>query len=414
MVREQQQQDRNTNNGNIGGHNNNNSNPTQHIHKLKKIASITQNRYDDTLRLLDQVTKQRDALESERVEFTTTIEYEKDVLEQRRVEIESMANISAQAKDTIIKRSNDIATIQSLGINHESLLSLITMPDEHFDQWTKPPNHSRLQDFIKFNLTLLQCQYMFGLSDDDYNDLKDRIPFFLWSSKTAGVSPALDHVPSSTAGKLVLVVDDTLFFQTQHEFVSSELYNDFTTSTVVRVITPCKTHVDEWGMSQEKIKIQFKFIPINMNFHYNSHCFSSLLGMLYPMKGSAPVTGDLSTHIHPKDPSITQNDYPIFNNYYSPLVANGTIPSLSTNPRLYFSTPHIANGDWVQFYGPGTTIFDVGGDDFYLTIGALCPKGKKGKFTSTMTYYATGDKADKPTNGGSTWTSPYQISIKWD
>ena len=385
--------------------NNNHNNNQQQISQLKKIASMTQNRYDDTLRLLDQVKRQREALELERVQFATSIEHEKDVLEQRRVEIESMANIGAQAKDTIIKRSYHIATIQSLEINHEGLLlSLITMSDDEFDKWTKPQNHRRLKDFIKFTLTPFQCQHMFGLSNTDYNDLKGRIPIFEWSSQTG---------PPSVTGKMV-ISDDTPFFQTQQQFLSSELYNSFVTSTVVRVITSCKRNFDQWGMSEDTVRIEFKLIPIKMNFHYYSQCFYSLLGMLYPMNGSTPIAdGYESLHIHPKNPSLTESDYPIFNNYYSPLLANGEIPKLSTNTRLYFSTPHIANGDWIQFHGPGTKIFYVGGKNFYLTIGALCPKGKEGVFTSRDTYYNMDDKADQP-NYSESRTSQYQISIKWD
>jgi hypothetical protein len=77
--------------------------------------------------------------------------------------------------------------------------------------------------------------------------------------------------------------------------------------------------------------------------------------------------------------------------YYKPLLDDGTIPSLDSNPKLYFATAHINNGEWVQFHGPGTTIFDVGrglgggngnGSDFELTAGGLFPKGKHGSFTT--------------------------------
>ena len=222
-----------------------NSNPQQ-INQLKKIASITQNRYDDALRVLDQVKKERQALELECIQFAATIEYEKEALEseraellakmehekealeQRLVEIENTRlNIPAETTTvaqlitTITKRSSRIDSLQSCGMNDEQmLLSFITMSDDEFDKLANPQNISRLQDFIKFNLTQSQREHIFGLSDDEYHGLKCRISIFEWidekNSTNNVVGSAELHPPqpqNHPRSRLIFPIQTSLFIK---------------------------------------------------------------------------------------------------------------------------------------------------------------------------------------------------------
>jgi hypothetical protein len=55
------------------------------------------------------------------------------------------------------------------------------------------------------------------------------------------------------------------------------------------------------------------------------------------------------------------------------------IPKLTDDLKLYFSTPHVMNGKWVQFHGPGS-LFDKNGrcdNGIVLSQFSLCDFNKK-------------------------------------
>lgn len=137
--------------------------------------------------------------------------------------------------------------------------------------------------------------------------------------------------------------------------------------------------------------------------------YFSLLGLLYPIVNGASTGSGKSKHIHPKNSLVCQETGAILTSYYQPHIASGAIPQLTPDTRLYFSSPLIANGAWVQFHGPGTTIFDVGGPDFHLTLGSLCPMGEEGGFSSNMVWYMDQRQIDY-----GPMVSDYRIAIKWE
>jgi hypothetical protein len=135
----------------------------------------------------------------------------------------------------------------------------------------------------------------------------------------------------------------------------------------------------------------------------------------------------------------TDKFLPIFEHFFKSDYESGKIPKLTHHLKLYFSTPHVMDGKWVQFHGPGS-FFDKNGwlsgtmwtgedNDVVLSGLSLCDFNKKKRTWSrtdedrcylkseeckkrhkeTDTNYASyHSPATKP------YTNDFVINIKWD
>jgi hypothetical protein len=73
---------------------------------------------------------------------------------------------------------------------------------------------------------------------------------------------------------------------------------------------------------------------------------------------------------------------PLFEHFLGRDYNSGKIPKLTNSLKLYFSAPHVMNGKWIQFYGPGSFFDQNGsgsghGDDILLSQFSLCDFNKK-------------------------------------
>lgn len=150
------------------------------------------------------------------------------------------------------------------------------------------------------------------------------------------------------------------------------------------------------------------------NFKKNVHIWSprsscgSLLSDLYDTHSTTP---SLFAHFFKKDYDA------------------GTIPKLTNDLKLFFSSAHIGNGRWIQFHGPGKEV--DGSDDgvSVITLFSLLNPQDSGEHTSVSNE----DRCDlgtaecfnqhKPTDynyhyyhssPSDLYTAEYQISIKWE
>jgi hypothetical protein len=131
---------------------------------------------------------------------------------------------------------------------------------------------------------------------------------------------------------------------------------------------------------------------------------------------------------------------PVFEHFLKRDYESGKIPQLTDDLKLYFSTPSVMNGKWIQFHGPGS-LFDKNGrflvtmgndgkdNDIVLSGFSLCDFNKKKQFYSTSDLDRCNLTADeckdqhKPTdyNYGpyhcpptEQSTNDFVIKIKWD
>jgi hypothetical protein len=87
----------------------------------------------------------------------------------------------------------------------------------------------------------------------------------------------------------------------------------------------------------------------------------------------------------------TSTILPIFEHFLKRDYESGKIPKLTDDLKLYFSTPSVMNGKWIQFHGPGS-FFDKNGrslvtmgndgkdNDIVLSGFSLCDFSKKKQF----------------------------------
>jgi hypothetical protein len=130
----------------------------------------------------------------------------------------------------------------------------------------------------------------------------------------------------------------------------------------------------------------------------------------------------------------------IFEHFFKSDYESGKIPKLTDDLKLYFSAPHVMDGKWIQFHGPGSffqkngspsgTIDCDGKDnDIVLSRFSLCGFNKKKPTSSTSDIdrcNLTPDECKKQhkstdLNYGSyhslpteQYTTDFVIEIKWD
>lgn len=321
----------------------------------------------------------------------------------------------------------------AMGLDQYQILVELTQPtdgefEEHF------PNIDLLVDFTQFNLTPAQSAYLMTFQFQDWVNLKKRIPILQWlkdsgllfNGKSQEQQP---HQITNNQNNCDPGDFDTLYQnQNQTQWSHNPLYLMYPLHGIIKGYMANYYQWESNPKSNDKLQVEFKFIPIDMIFHtWYCHHYYNLLDILYLRADatnnknkhvSYQSNGSSTTSSTSTTPSTSQA-VAHFNKHYLPLLDDGTIPQLSSRTRLYFSTPHVGNGEWVQFHGPGTQLGELGGDPAtFLTLGSLCPppsqadidSNKAGDFTSVSTWYHNNGSIIK----SSPQTSKYQISIKWD
>ena len=83
-----------------------------------------------------------------------------------------------------------------------------------------------------------------------------------------------------------------------------------------------------------------------------------------------------------------------------------------SNPRLQisFSTPLVANGKWIQFYGPGSVLPM---DKDVAVIGSLCSRMDAGRYSSTHSTATRWKNGNLRWMSSSTHVSDFTISIEF-
>jgi hypothetical protein len=124
---------------------------------------------------------------------------------------------------------------------------------------------------------------------------------------------------------------------------------------------------DEKDQTKIRLDVLFKITNLNKQIILNSHVCNRKI----PLLSSFYKTNSL---------------LPIFEHFFKNDYESGKIPKLTDDLKLYFSTPHVLDGKWIQFHGPGS-IFDKNGmlscgdDDGYnqivLSPFSLCDFNKK-------------------------------------
>ena len=153
--------------------------------------------------------------------------------------------------------------------------------------------------------------------------------------------------------------------------------------------------------SNSILSIVYHFPQLEKQIHANHEHFCDLLFILFLSPDS-----DYGWNCHWNQDRTTYASYQPLLDGVLKKTDGAIIPQLHSNPKLFFSSPYIANGDWVQFYGPGAILTNINTQFQHVTLGSLCdPKKKDGVFTSVnFAERASGKEA----------TSKYKISIKWE
>lgn len=188
-------------------------------------------------------------------------------------------------------------------------------------------------------------------------------------------------------GRAILAMTPTQFQTHHHNLIRTNIIN------------VCNQNSKSYGGSDDKVRIEFRSDQIDKSFHYTTLHYRNLLNFLYH--------DDSYTHINPHNNARSAACHSIFMVDWKKDLDQGKIPPLTPNLKLYFSTPNLLGGNWIQFHGPGTLLWIVD-PTFQLMVGSLCDPNGKGKYLSVNCQ----DPSSK--RHGKVSTSDYQIKIKWE
>lgn len=398
--------------------------------QLKMISKQTQNRYDDTLRIRDEIIRREsgiyavlDELNLVKEQFTLESQRREEEIASKEMELkirskmldaehkqrlqkleeeynlklklmdEKVGMKSADLYEFISGNQRRLDVIKVLGMGHnEANNALVNMTDDEFNSSYHP---DRLVLYQKYSDNQLLLNSIAGMSDDKFNSEEIQTKLYIVECQSLSNSPP------------PLPIQTLLFFQSNAEFKSSLLYRTYFPYRGLG--ENMKANLHGWGTGSSSTFFQFCFPQLKKQCHSWDYTFMPLIDALYPRDG----TNERNSFTHPLNSLVSKNEPTVFGYFLKPLYNNGTIPKLTPNLKLFFSTPHIANGDWIQFHGPGTVLWKlIGGavpTQSHLTLSALCPKGKEGSYKSQDSYY---DRTGQLVNAEK--TSSYSISIKWE
>ena len=207
---------------------------------------------------------------------------------------------------------------------------------------------------------------------------------------------------------LLVSLTNQLFSLNEYDFVRGSLYKKYI--PYLEAFRTMKANDAKWTQ-RAGASIEFRFPQLGKQCHLIYPNFISLLDVLYPNGNDGHTSVD-----HPANSQIKSGRcLTVFHTILRPLYTNGSneIPHLnSPGLKLFFSTTNIKNGDWVQFYGPGT-LFSLD-ESVPLTLAALCvnPRGQSGGHSSNdYTYKQLKHKVKWETERK---TSNYSIGIRWE
>ena len=169
------------------------------------------------------------------------------------------------------------------------------------------------------------------------------------------------------------------------------------------IINQCNKNSKYYGAEDSRVQIQFRCEQLSKQFHLYYPHYIDLVRIIFD-------TGNRK-HINPHKTNMTFNSHAITNYFWKSDSDSGKMPPLTPELKLFFKSPNIANNTWIQCSGPGTMLWDID-PSFKLTVGSLCDPNGEGKFKSINSQDKESDPGGK--FNGATFTSPYQISFKWE
>ena len=164
------------------------------------------------------------------------------------------------------------------------------------------------------------------------------------------------------------------------------------------IIDQCNANSRHYGVGNSVIEIEIRCKQLSKQLHGCFHHYNDIVKSF--------IYSGSFRHTNPHNISLSYKSIPILLSDWRSDYESDKAPSFSQQLKLFFKTPNIASNTWIQYSGPGTKLWDID-PNFKLTVGSLCDPNGKDEFTSIHFE-------DDSSHNGSTLTSDYQISFKWE
>ena len=213
-------------------------------------------------------------------------------------------------------------------------------------------------------------------------------------------SPDTERHWTTSEGQISKI--NQLFECNDFEFATSYEYTMYRT-----VIDRCL----ENAMQKERnVKIEVAFPQIGKQYHRYGVPSLVLEYLIYIYSDGNPSTksSEVGTIQYPRWRWKTE---PLYNKEWKPLADAGTLPKRTPSLRLFFSSPFIADGQWIQFHGPGTLLHKIESEDKFshIVLGCFTPVGKESSYSSLHSTYDDGGKLSEVMT-----TSDYKVEVRWE